>query len=611
MADGGVEMTFNFGTLDAPRPERDAAAKKRFRIALMGDFSGRSAKGEVEIGEDLAKRRPIKFDIDTVEKVIAGFGTTLILPIGKDGAGIEVELGNLDALHPDELYENVEMFSGLNALKRRLSSSSTTKGAQAELRGWGDEFGIKVNPPSRRSGGNAVPADRKLSDFEKLVGGKAKREVEASPADDLIARVVGPYIRKNPDADQSEMQEAVDEALSGAMRMLLHHPEFQSVESQWRMLDLIARSIETDSTLDIVLYDISAEELAADLAAVEDLSKSGLCELLVESTPDGRGPFSAVCALYTFEETPPHAELLGRIAKVMAHNNCAFFAAISPGFMETPKEERHPLVKASWDTLREMPEAGYVGLATPRFLLRRPYGQKTEPIYEFEFEEFTPEEGLTGLLWANPVALVAILLAKSWRKNGASLGLGSVMSLGEIPFIYFNDSYGDQVALPCTERNLTQTKAQAVQIRGFMSVMSVKGRDEIRLGSFQSLAGGTVLGPWSDAPPPKPKDAAKPAAAAAATAEAEGTGDDDLDALLAGLGGDDGASSDTSSDGDDLDLDAMLAGLGDDAPAEDSGDDLDLDALLAGFADDSSSDDASADAEEEMDPELAALLADL
>jgi pilus assembly protein FimV len=581
MADGGIEMTFNFGTLDAPRPDRGASAGKRFRIALLGDFSGRSSKGEVEIGSDLAARRPIKFDIDTVEKVIAGFATTLVLPIGRDGAGIEVELGNLDALHPDELYENVEMFSGLVALKRRLSSSSTAKGTAAELRAWGEEFGHRVNPPSKRSGGNAVPADRKLSDFAKLVGGQSHRETGASSADELIARVVGPYIRAMPDADVSDMQDAVDEALSGAMRLLIHHPDFQSLEAQWRMLDLIARSVETDSNLDIVLYDISAEELAADLAAVEDLSKSGLCELLVEGTPDGRGPFSAVCGLYTFEETPPHAEILGRIAQVMAHNNCAFFAAITPAFLDTPKDERHPLVAGSWDALRAMPEAGYVGLVSPRFLLRRPYGAKTDPIYEFEFEEFTPQEGLSGLLWANPVALVTILLAKSFRKNGASLGLGSVMSLGDIPFIYFKDKHGDQVALPCTERNLTQAKSSTVLARGYMPVVSIKGRDEIRLASFQGLASGSVLGPWTDAPPPRAKAAATPAAGKAAPAPVE-----------------------------ELVEDAAPE------PAEEEAatDDFDLDALLAGFDDDASSgatDENPAAADDEMDAELAALLADL
>ena len=568
----GLSLDMSFGSIAGNRPE--TAKPARFRIALMGDFSGRAAKGEVEIGSDLAKRRPIKLDVDTLDKVIAGFATTLVLPIGKKGQGIEVELTSIDDLHPDELFEKVEMFAELVALKRRLGSGSTAKGAVTELREWGREFGRKVSPPARTSAGNAVPADRKLSDFAALVGGKAKSRAKASPADELMSRIVGPYVQALPDPNAAAMQEAVEESLAGAMRLVLHHPEFQSVEAQWRMLDLITRSVETDSKLDIVLYDISAEELAADLAAQDNLLESGFAELLVEGTPDGRGRFSAVCGFYTFEETPPHAELLGRIAKVCAHVNAPFFGAISTGFMEVAKDDRHPLVAQAWDALRALPEAGYVGLTSPRFLLRRPYGAKTDPIYEFDFEEFTEAEGLAGMLWANPVALVVILLARSFRKTGPSLGLGQVMSLGGMPYHYVKDRYGDQVALPCTERNLTQTKTQTAIARGLMPVVSVKGRDEVRLASFQSLAGETVLGPWKDLPPPKPK-------AEVARAELEDASDDAGSAI---------SDSDGADEAMDDDLAALLAGFDDETPDDSSGD---------------------AAGDEEMDADLAALLASL
>lgn len=561
-----MSLDLSFGSLSKDRPEGGRAA--RFRIALMGDFSGRAAKGEVEIGSDLAARRPIKLDVDTLDRVIAGFATTLVLPIGKKGQGIEVELSSIDDLHPDELFEKVEMFAELVALKRRLASGSTAKGAVTELREWGKEFGKKVNPPARTSAGNAVPADRKLSDFAKLIGGNVRAKAKATPAEELMSRIVGPYIQALPDPNAAAMQEAVEESLAGAMRLVLHHPEFQSLEAQWRMLDLITRSVETDAKLDIVLYDISAEELAADLAAQEDLSASGFCELLVEGTPDGRGPFSAVCGFYTFEETPPHAELLGRIAKVCAHVNAPFFGAISTGFMEVPMDDRHPLVAEAWDALRALPEAGHVALTSPRFLLRRPYGAKSEPIYEFDFEEFTEAEGLSGMLWANPVALVVILLARSFRKTGPSLGLGGVMGLGGMPYHFVKDRYGDQVALPCTERNLTQTRTQAAIARGLMPVVSVKGRDEVRLASFQSLAGSTVLGRWSDVPPPMPKEAPPRIEADETVSEdidSADAGDDDLAALLAGFDTetpDDSDDSDSDSAAEmDADLAALLASL--------------------------------------------------
>nr|WP_261399891.1 type VI secretion system contractile sheath large subunit [Leisingera daeponensis] len=564
-------------------------------MAILGDFSGRAARGQLETGDALAARKAILLDPDTVEDVIGRFATELVLPVGKDGVGIAVKLEDLDGLHPDELYENVELFSELVGLRKQLQSGATADHAAGTLKAWAEKFGTKARAPKRTSAGNSVPADKRLSAFQQLIGDTGNTLREASPVEDLLARVVGPHIRALPDPDVAAMQKAVDEALSDAMRLVLHHPEFQSVEAQWRSLDLMARSIEADDSLDVMLYDISAEELAADLAAEDDLSKTGFVRLLTEEPLDeenGRGGYSALIGMYQFEETPPHAELLGRIARVAAHVDAPFFASISPEFLKTPKAERPKLVAVAWDTLQGMAEAGHLGLASPRFLLRRPYGEKTDPCYEFDFEEFTETEGLKGMLWANPVVLVAILLGRSFTEHGPSLQLGKIMSLGGMPYHYVNDKFGDQVALPCTERNIDLDKIALAQERGFMAVSAVKGRDEVRLTSFNSLKGGEILGPWTGLPapepsPPDPRGLPKPPAGG-------GDEDEDLDLDL-DTGGD---------DEDDLGLDDLDFGTGD-------GDDDglgDLDDLLSSFGDDDDGDDGDDD---EMDADLAALLDDL
>ncbi len=229
-------------------------------------------------------------------------------------------------------------------------------------------------------------------------------------------------------------------------------------------------------------------------------------------------------------------------------------------------------------------------LASPRFLLRRPYGKKSDPISEFDFEEFSDAEGLGGMLWGNPAVFVAILLAQSYRKNGAHMKLGSVMQIGGMPYHFVHDSYGDQVQLPCTERNVTQTRAVKVIERGYMPVLTIKGRDEIRLAAFVSLAGKILLGPWTSVPPPEPSPNStavvlKVGGAAAAVAAAgdedgedgeegdDGFGLDDDDSF--GLGDDDSLGG-----GDDDDLSSLM-GEDDDSGSGDS----DLDALLSGDED--------------------------
>ena len=595
-----------FGFISAPRPAPEDLRRTGFRMAIFGDFTGRAARGLIETGDALAARRAIPLDVDTVEEVIEGFATDLVLPVGPDGAGIRVSLKELDALHPDELFDNVEIFAGISGLRQRLKSASLAPAALDQLRKWGEAHGQRLAPPRRKSAGSSVPANLKLGAFQQLIGDSGGRLTQASPIDDMVARIIGPHVVEAPNPDAAAMLTAVDDALSSAMRLILHHPEFQSVEALWRSLDFLARRIETDTKLTIDLYDVSAEELAVDLAAGDDLSESGLLKLLADRPlgEEGPGGYSALFGLYTFEETPPHAELLARVAQVAAHVDAPFFTAISPGFLDVAKEDRHPLVAKAWDTLRGLPEAAYLGIASPRFLLRRPYGQRTEPVDAFDFEEFTESEGLSGMLWANPVLLVAVLLGAGWSKHGKEMSLGSVMSINDIPFHFVRDRHGDQVALPHTERNLTTSKVRDVVTRGFQPVLSIRGRDEIRLGSFQSLAGEEIRGRWTGVPmPPKAPPPVTPAAAARPAdieMEIAAPGDDggaDLDALLAGLGSDAG-----EGEGGDADLDALLAGLG---GADDTGgDDADLDALLAGFDDAGTgpSDDGG------MDPELAALL---
>ncbi|WP_255731536.1 type VI secretion system contractile sheath domain-containing protein [Phaeobacter sp. B1627] len=562
-----------YGTISADRPEPQKLTRKRFRIAIFGDFTGRAAKGQLDTGEALAERKPIVLDPDTIDDVIESFATELVLPIGKEGAGISVKLGEIDDLHPDELYDNVALFSELVSLRKQLQSGVTKDHAMKTLSGWAEAHGTPARAPKSRSGGNAVPADKRLSDFQSLIGDTTNSLRTVSPVEDMMARIVGPHIRALPDPNLGAMQEAVDLALSDAMRLVLHHPEFQSVEAQWRSLDLIARSVEVDDTLDVMVYDVSAEELAADLAAQEDLSQTGFVRLLTEDPMDeetGRGAYSALVGLYTFEETPPHAELLARFARVAAHVDAPFLAAITPGFWGTEKAERPKVVAEAWDTLSGMAEAGHLGLLTPRFLLRRPYGARSEPIDPFDFEEFTQAEGLRGMLWGNPVVLAAILMAKSFRENGPSLQLGSIMSLGDMPFHYVNDRFGDQVALPCTERNVDLEKIAIAKERGFMPIASVRGRDEIRLTSFNSLRGDTLLGPWTGEPAPEPSPP-DPRPSKPAAAEGGDTGDsDDLDFDF---------DLDDAS-GDDDDLDALLSGFGDDDTDLDGDLDADLEALL-------------------------------
>jgi len=604
-----MQYEVSFGQLG--RAQRAATPTTKFRLALLGDFSGRANAGKLETGAALAKRKPIKVDVDTLDDVIARQNLSLALPLAEADSTVTVPIGSMDDFHPDQLVEKLELFEQLLTVRRNLGSRAGFDRAAKQVLSWGGE--APLPPPPRRARGAAVATDRRLSDFARLTGRAVQGDAEDASVDDLMRRLVGPFIQPARDARQEQLTARVDEALSAAMRRVLHHPDFQAAEATWRGVEMLVRRIETDARMEIVLYDVSAEELAADLAATDALEDTGLYGMLVEqpALDAHQGPLGAVIGLYTFELMPPHADLLGRVAQIAAAARAPFVAGIGPDPLALPVHDQHPLTKEAFAALQALPAAAYLGLAAPRFLLRMPYGKKTDPIDAFAFEEFTRQDGLGAMLWGHPALLPALLLAQTWAKQGAKMQLGSILTVGDMPYYVYTDTDGEQIALPCTER--LYTERQAVQVGSYrvMPLLSLRGRPEVRLGGFASLAGTPLAGFWGaptlkpaaaparPAPASPPPAAAEPAAAAEVVAEAaaeeasaeapaeQAAADatSELDALLAGLEADASATpaaEEPAAAPAEDDLDALLASLNaEPPPAEPDATEPDLDALLA------------------------------
>lgn len=581
--------TPNFGQLDATAPAW--APKRPVRIAVLGDFSGGAASGRLETGADLASRKLLPVEFDNLEDTMARLGVKLTLPIGDGGAGVEVELNDLEAFHPDPLYRELPVFKALADLRKRLNTPSTFAKAAAEVQSWAGGGKKRVSRGGkRRSRSGAPAADAKLSDFARLIG-VAPDVVTDGPVDALLRSIVGPFVVPAPDPKKDALVATVDKALSDAMRAVLHQPEFQNLESLWRGLDMLLRRIETGPMLQVLLVDVSAEEFAADLSATDDLTETGLYSMLVDKpSQDRNGGLSLICGLYQFEPTPPHAELLGRAAKIAAHAGAPFVTAIASDALMDRRKPPHPLIAEALEALRGLAEGSHLALLSPRFMLRHPYGKRSDPISAFDFEEFTSTDGLRGMLWGHPAILAACLLAAP---------TGRTLSIGDLPFYFFTDADGDQVALPCTERLINADTAARLRQFGIGALMAHKGQPELRVAGIESVTGNELalqgLGKPAARIGVSTAIGAGKAKPALAQASKRAGGDDDASADAASSDASDSASSDSDSS-----LDDLLASLGSDdasSSSADAGDD-------SGSAESSGGDD-------EMDPDLAALLKSL
>jgi type VI secretion system protein ImpC len=580
----------NFGTMRVAASKPGTKKTGKFRIAMLGDFSARANSGKLDTGAALGSRKPLKVDCDNLDATLKRLGVRLRLPLGADGAVVEIAVNSMDDLHPDQLYGNLPIFSELSGLRQRLKTQSTFAKAAKEVQAWA---GVTIaRPPRRKPRSASIPANGKLSDFARLIGAPTVAAKPTVSIAEMLKQMVGPYVVAAKDPRQDQLVATVDAALAATMRSVLHHPDFQSFEALWRSVDMLVRRLETDEKLQIVLYDVTAEEIAADLSKADALENSGLYKLLVEqpSLDAAQGPFAVVIGNYLFEQTPPHAELLGRIAKIVAQTQMAFIAGVGTSCLDTKPGDLHPLIREAWDALAGMPEVAYVGLVVPRFMLRNPYGDRTDPIDSFDFEEFTPQAGLSGMLWGNSAVVAGLLLGATFSQQGDKMKPSSVLSLGDMPFYYYTDSDGDQTALPCTERMLSSKMAELVSKHRFMPMLSIKGQPEVRLGGLGSLAGGPLAGTW------KPVTASTPEPAPAEEKEESAEATEEAPAESAETPAETAADPAAEAPASDPELDKLLADLNPEPAAEEA-----------------KTDEAApaAEAEPEVDPELAKLLKEL
>ncbi len=477
-----------------PNKKVRLAESGKFRLAVMGDFSGRTNKGKLETGEALAIRKPLNVHFDNIDDIIARLNIAIDLPVGATGF-THIKINSMDDFHPDELYEKLEIFEEISSLRNRLQDTATFASAAKEVQEWlGDETLLKPIEQTPQARSATIPTKDSIEDFAKLIGeSTVKKEPVSSTIETLLKNAVAPYVEPSADPRQETMVAALDSALSGMMRSILHHPDFQTMESLWRSVELLTQRLETDTHLQIVLYDITAEEIAADLASAENLKDTGFYKLFVEqpTLDEQQGPLTAIAACYSFEQAASHADLLKRIAQIVAESNTSFIASTDLNCLdqESPVQE--------WDALHSLPEASYLALTAPKFMLRIPYGEKGEPIDPFDFEELIAYEDKSTFLWGYSSILAGLLLGLAYMEQGLrGMNIHSHMKVGEMPYHYYTDSDGDQVALPCTEQQFTETQISQIIDQNLIPMVSIKGQPEVHIGSWISLGGKNLSGPW-------------------------------------------------------------------------------------------------------------------
>ncbi len=298
---------------------------------------------------------------------------------------------------------------------------------------------------------------------------------------------------------------AIDQKLSEQVNLILHHPEFQQIEGAWRGLHYLVNNTEVDEMLKIRVMDVSKKDLHRTLRRYKGVGwdQSPIFKKVYEEEYGqfGGQPYGCVVGDYHFDHTAPDVELLGEMAKISAAAHVPFIAGASPNVMQMDswQELANPrdLTKifdnseyAAWKSLRDSEDSRYIGLAMPRFLARLPYGAKTNPVDEFDFEEETANGDHSKYAWANSAYAMAVNINRSFKYYGWCTSIRGVESGGAVENLpahtFPTDDGGVDLKCP-TEIAISDRREAELAKNGFMPLIHRKHSDFAAFIGAQSL----------------------------------------------------------------------------------------------------------------------------
>ncbi|VAU25463.1 type VI secretion protein EvpB [Klebsiella pneumoniae] len=284
----------------------------------------------------------------------------------------------------------------------------------------------------------------------------------------------------------------LDFQISRQLDAVMHHQEFQQVESLWRGLKQLVDNTDYRQNVKTEILDVAKDDLRQDFEDAPELIQSGLYwhTYTAEYDTPGGEPIGSVISAYEFDASPQDVALLRNISRVSAAAHMPFIGAVGPAFFLKETMEEVAAIKdignyfdraeyIRWKAFRETDDARYIGLVMPRVLGRLPYGPDTVPVRSFNYVEQVKGPDHEKYLWTSAAFSFASNMVKSFVNNGWCVQIRGPQAGGavkDLPIHLYDLGTGNQVKIP-SEVMIPETREFEFASLGFIPLSYYKNRD--------------------------------------------------------------------------------------------------------------------------------------
>lgn len=293
----------------------------------------------------------------------------------------------------------------------------------------------------------------------------------------------------------------IDRRLSAQLDEILHHEEFQSLESAWKGLKFLVDRTDFCENIKIQLLHVTKDELADDFEDAPETVKSGLYRhiYVAEYGQLGGEPVATVIANYEFDSSSRDIALLNEMAAVASMAHAPVIAGVSkrmfgiedwselPGLKDLASVFEGPQYM-NWNSFRESENARYVGLAMTHFMLRAPYHPENNPIRSFNYEECASSSS-SDYLWGSAAFALATRLSDSFAKYRWApniIGPKGGGAVHDLP-VHFYEAMGGLVAKPPVNVMISDRREFELAEQGFIPLTLRKNEDNAAFFSANSV----------------------------------------------------------------------------------------------------------------------------
>ncbi|ENM5854337.1 type VI secretion system contractile sheath large subunit [Vibrio mimicus] len=298
-----------------------------------------------------------------------------------------------------------------------------------------------------------------------------------------------------------QMLVELDKKISAQMDEILHHSQFQQMESSWRSLKLFVDRTDFRENNKVEILHVTKDELLEDFEFAPETAQSGLYKHVYSAGYGqfGGEPVGAIIGNYAFTPSNADMKLLQYMGALGAMAHAPFISGVGPEFFGIDSFEELPNIKdlkatfespkyTKWRALRESEDARYIGLTAPRFLLRVPYDPIENPVRSFNYAE-NVSASHEHYLWGNTAFAFATRLTDSFAKYRWCpniIGPQSGGAVDDLPVHVFESMGALQSKIP-TEVLITDRKEFELAEEGFIALTMRKGTDNAAFFSANSI----------------------------------------------------------------------------------------------------------------------------